>query len=734
MIDSRHVLLFLGIAILMAAAAIGIGNMQQDFSGGVASLGEYGGSDTYSNNVKLEEGSDIVIDPSDAHNSLIISVGETWIVVPAGSVQGDVLYHDGAAWARLTAGTVGYVLKTQGVGADPIWDEESDTSLPSSPDQGDIIYYSGSAWVVLPTGTSGSVLKTQGVGANPIWQVESDPTFPGSPDQGDVLYYNGSAWVSLPPGTSGEFLKTQGAAANPIWQSVVIANLDDITDVASITEARGQIIYYDGTSWNALNAGSVGQYLKTQGTGADPVWADVAGGGGARSATVTVAANGAVNASEYDYQCSGAADDAEINAALTAGAGGQVVLSEGGFQITANLTVPANTHFTGMGTGTVLTTTDAVGITNMVLLDGSNITVSDMKLVLGAGAGDTGTRPNVVYAVDRTNIWLESLWIVGDETVADDGTYIRQNGVLLRNVDDSRVSNCYSQDNKQSGIMLFNGSDYNLVTGNVTNSNTKDGISLNDASRSRVSDNNSFSNGQYGLQLFSTHYSSATGNVIIQNTSDGIYVYSCNYIAIGSNALYWNDAGITLMSTSHFANISNNVVHGHVTEGITLDSTDRSTIVGNFAYNAGHGLLLTNGSDNNTITGNHFSYAGNAGTHGIFVDSDSDNNIISSNTLFHNDMHGLYVFRSSRNSIVGNNCEGNEDGDGINITGDGTTNSDYNTVVGNVCYLNGSQGIKIIGGADANKNIVLGNQLISNVLGQLSDSGTLTEVAHNIQV
>ncbi len=40
-----------------------------------------------------------------------------------------------------------------------------------------------------------------------------------SPAQGEILYYNGSAWTKLAVGTSGQFLKTQGAAANPIWDS-----------------------------------------------------------------------------------------------------------------------------------------------------------------------------------------------------------------------------------------------------------------------------------------------------------------------------------------------------------------------------------------------------------------------------------------------------------------------------------------------------------------------------------
>lgn len=63
------------------------------------------------------------------------------------------------------------------------------------------------------------------VGANNVTCVAAD----GSPDtvtcqlsissqaQGDIIYYNGTTWVRLGPGTSGHFLKTNGAAANPAW-------------------------------------------------------------------------------------------------------------------------------------------------------------------------------------------------------------------------------------------------------------------------------------------------------------------------------------------------------------------------------------------------------------------------------------------------------------------------------------------------------------------------------------
>ena len=38
--------------------------------------------------------------------------------------------------------------------------------------------------------------------------------------QGYVYYGDGSKLVGLAPGTNGQFLKTQGAAANPVWATV----------------------------------------------------------------------------------------------------------------------------------------------------------------------------------------------------------------------------------------------------------------------------------------------------------------------------------------------------------------------------------------------------------------------------------------------------------------------------------------------------------------------------------
>lgn len=65
-----------------------------------------------------------------------------------------------------------------------------------------------------------------------------------SAQKGDILYYNGSAWTRLPAGTSGNFLKTQGTGADPIW-----ATLGNITLDTSGYIRGGQTDYNTGTGF-----------------------------------------------------------------------------------------------------------------------------------------------------------------------------------------------------------------------------------------------------------------------------------------------------------------------------------------------------------------------------------------------------------------------------------------------------------------------------------------------------
>ncbi len=82
--------------------------------------------------------------------------------------------------------------------------------------------------------------------------------------QGDVVYASGATTMSrLGAGTDGQFLKTQGAAANPIWSDLTASSLADGTD--------GEIITWDSDgAATTVGPGTVGQVLTSAGAGAEP--------------------------------------------------------------------------------------------------------------------------------------------------------------------------------------------------------------------------------------------------------------------------------------------------------------------------------------------------------------------------------------------------------------------------------------------------------------------------------
>jgi len=128
----------------------------------------------------------------------------------------------------------------------------------------------------------------------------------GSDAQGDVLFYGGTDYERLAAGTSGQFLKTQGAGADPVWGTVstdptmggdisgtasnaqIVANAVTSNEIANnavtgakiamTSDAQGDVLFYGGTDYERLAAGTSGYFLKTLGSGADPAWAEVPAG------------------------------------------------------------------------------------------------------------------------------------------------------------------------------------------------------------------------------------------------------------------------------------------------------------------------------------------------------------------------------------------------------------------------------------------------------------------------
>jgi hypothetical protein len=73
----------------------------------------------------------------------------------------------------------------------------------------------------------------------------------GTVNQGDVLYDNGTSIVRLAPGINGHFLKTNGAGANPEWAELVLDYYaDDASLIFSFANAEGNGRSYDSYGWD----------------------------------------------------------------------------------------------------------------------------------------------------------------------------------------------------------------------------------------------------------------------------------------------------------------------------------------------------------------------------------------------------------------------------------------------------------------------------------------------------
>lgn len=96
----------------------------------------------------------------------------------------------------------------------------------------------------LPTDTSyWNVMAAKGVDGTDIGTTLTT--------QGDILYRDGSGLQRLAAGTSGQFLKTQGSGANPVWSTLTDAPVTRLLDVDVTTT----VSHID------LSLGSLDQYV-----------------------------------------------------------------------------------------------------------------------------------------------------------------------------------------------------------------------------------------------------------------------------------------------------------------------------------------------------------------------------------------------------------------------------------------------------------------------------------------
>lgn len=234
---------------------------------------------------------------------------------------------------------------------------------------------------------------------------------------------------------TGEFIrKSAGSLVNAtLSETIALSGLSDVT-ISSVVQ--GNILYYNGSAWVNLAVGTSGQFLQTQGVGANPQWADESAGGG--SGTVTsvsvVTANGV----------SGSVATATTTPAitLTLGAITPSAVQISGLTASEIVGTDASKNLVSLAAATYPSLTELSylkGITSAIQtqIDGKSPTAGNASLVtvgtITAGvwngtdvpvsAGGTG-----ISTISALSIWLANALNTVTEITPGAGNSIRVNG------------------------------------------------------------------------------------------------------------------------------------------------------------------------------------------------------------------------------------------------------------------------------------------------------------------
>ena len=207
-------------------------------------------------------------------------------------VAGDIMYYDGTSWVRLIKGVDGEVL-TLASGL-PSWDADSTnvggTALGGSlggtvssgsinanaingthialgsDAAGDVMYYDGTDYVRLAKGTAGQVLKINSGATAPEWAADTDTTIGDAVVGGDVTGTISN--ITIPNNT----ITSAMIAAGVIVAQDIALNAVNGTHIAMGSDIAGDVLYYNGTDYARLGAGTAGQVLTMNAGATAPEW------------------------------------------------------------------------------------------------------------------------------------------------------------------------------------------------------------------------------------------------------------------------------------------------------------------------------------------------------------------------------------------------------------------------------------------------------------------------------
>ena len=127
----------------------------------------------------------------------------------------------------------------------------------------------------------------------------------------DIVTHGNESFICIQAHGAG----TQATSVTAYWTKLAAKGVDG-TDIGTTITTQGDILYRDGSGLQRLAAGTSGQFLKTQGAGANPVWA---GSGLAMQAVHTASTLTAVAGRVYPINTTSNACTITLPASATAG-------------------------------------------------------------------------------------------------------------------------------------------------------------------------------------------------------------------------------------------------------------------------------------------------------------------------------------------------------------------------------------------------------------------------------
>ena len=348
-----------------------------------------------------------------------------------------------------------------------------------------------------------------------------------------------------------------------------------------------------------------------------------------------------------------------------------------------------------------------------VYSNSTNTTIKNCNITMGSGA-NTNSFGIYLNGASSSNSTLFNNSVFGDSYA---GIYLSSslsNNLTNNNISSDLSIGIYSYKSNNSILasntatitslwgIYFEYSSNNTLNSNAITSGTEAGIYFDYSSDNNLLTNNNVTSGTYvGIYL----YSSSNNNLTSNNVTGGTYGITSQLSSnntITSNLATGSSGGIYLAISSNHTITLNNAT------GIIVGNSKNNVLISNNATkSSGSGILVEQGSSNNTFISN----IATGNLHGIHVESSSNNTFIS-NIATSNTSSGIYLAYSSNNNTL-TNCISNNNFYGLYIL------NSNGTIVNNLTAKNNSlYGIFLVKGSF--------NNIITNSFIQLNNGSAFS--------